>query len=102
PLITDDNGIVYFGPSSGFTMQELDLSKGVETPFKAKIVTPGEYTLTVELVEAATDKRIGNAGVVEFIAQAAKIEGKEPNSEVGIIDEGDEGWTRFAGSVDVA
>ena len=63
---TDSDGVAYFGPSDGFTMKELDLSDGRTTEFKATIAEEGNYTLTVELVEVATDETIDEAGEKTF------------------------------------
>lgn len=58
--------MAYFGPASGFTMTELDLSQGVTTDFKATIAEAGSYTLTVELINAKDSLTIGEAGTKTF------------------------------------
>jgi hypothetical protein len=70
---TDENGVAYFGPKDGFTMADLDLSEGVETGFKATIAEAGEYTLTVELINAKTYATIDEAGV-QLVANFAAVE----------------------------
>src|SRR5690606_15295232 len=70
---TDESGVAYFGPKDGFTMADLELSEGVETGFKATIAEAGEYTLTVELINAKTYATIDEAGVKTFTVEAPPL-----------------------------
>jgi uncharacterized protein YjdB len=70
---TNESGVAYFGPGTGFTMVELDLSQGVKTGFKATIDEDGSYALTVELIKAADLSTIGEAGIKEFIVAEANV-----------------------------
>jgi hypothetical protein len=58
-FLTDASGVAYFGPSTGFTVEQLDLAKGVTTDFKATVANAGEYTLTLELINVDTSATIG-------------------------------------------
>jgi hypothetical protein len=67
---TDENGVAYFGPEKGFTTADVDLANGVTSNFKTILADAGKYTLTLQLVDAASDAGIGTAATKTFEVKA--------------------------------
>ncbi|MGB4024669.1 MAG: hypothetical protein WBK75_06495, partial [Acutalibacteraceae bacterium] len=99
---TDENGIAYFGPSGGFTLEQLPAllsAEGVTTPFQADFAA-GNYSVTVSLLDISGGGEVVlGSGTKEFtVGYVATLSVEEPSTEVA----GTVGWTRFAGSIAVA
>ena len=57
---TEDNGVAYFGPSTGFTLVDLPAllsAEGVTTPFQADFEA-GSYSVTVSLLNISKGKEL--------------------------------------------
>ncbi|HHV58323.1 MAG TPA: hypothetical protein GXX50_11285 [Firmicutes bacterium] len=67
---TDDQGVAYFGPATGFTLAQLPAlltAEGVTTPFQADLEA-GNYSVTVSLVDitGGSEQVLGEPGIKEF------------------------------------
>ena len=75
-----------------------DLTKeGRTTPFQADFAA-GSYSVTVSLLDISEGEVVLGSGTEEFsVGYVATLSEAEPSNGVA----GTEGWTRFAGSIDV-
>ena len=99
---TDAEGTAYFGPSTGFTLTQLPellSAGGVTTPFQAEFAA-GEYSVTVSLLDISDEGEVElGSGTKGFsVGYVTTLSVEEPSTMVA----GTVGWTRFAGTVDVA
>lgn len=66
PFTTDSGGVAYFGPASGFNINQIGLNDGITTIFKATIANPGNYKLQLELVNAETKQTLSTPTTIMF------------------------------------
>ena len=97
-----DDLVLAWGPAGGFPLKEHDYSEGVTTEFKATIKKAGEYTVIFVFYDITGGKQLNakdeTATITIKPTLAATISMVDPSEDViGTV-----GWTRFAGSVEVA
>jgi len=94
--------VLAWGPDGGFPLKSYDYSQGVTTEFKATINKAGTYTVKFVFYDIDGQKRLNGEDETATITikptLAATISMVDPSEDViGTV-----GWTRFAGSVEVA
>lgn len=77
--VAGEDGVYYFGASSGFP-----LTNGAESEFHNECLVAGNVTTKLEIIEVATGNVIGEDSITVTIAKAAKKSSKK--TEAPVVD----------------